>query len=66
MSREEYEAIDSVVNFLMEEAAEAALKLGHDNEMTLGKASFYINSYRKYLVFWKSATIEYNKTRGYE
>ena len=40
MSREEYEAIDSVDKFLRELTTEACLSLGHENEVSMEEYRF--------------------------
>lgn len=59
MSREEYEAIDSVYNYLEELTTKACLSLGHENEVSLEEYHFLHNSERLYHEIWKKATIEY-------
>jgi hypothetical protein len=59
MSREEYEAIDSVDHFLSELATKACLSLGHENAVSMEEFDFFHNSERLYHEIWKKATNEY-------
>ena len=59
MSKEEYEAIDSVDKFLRELTTEACLSLGHENEVSMEEYRFLNNSERLYHEIWKKATNEY-------
>lgn len=59
MSRKEYEAIESVDNFLCELMAKACISLGHENEVSMEEYHFLYNSYLLYHEIWKKATNEY-------
>lgn len=59
MSREEYEAIESVEKFLRDLAIEACLSLGHENAVSMEEYRFLLNSEKLYHEIWKKATNEY-------
>jgi hypothetical protein len=59
MSREEYEAIESVDNFLRELTTKACLSLGHENAVCMEEYHFLLNSERLYHEIWKKASNEY-------
>ena len=59
MSREEYEAIESVDNFLRELTIEACLSLGRENAVSMEEYRFLLNSGKLYHEIWKKATNEY-------
>jgi len=59
MSREEYEAIESVEKFLRDLATEATLSLGHENAVSMEECRFLLNSEKLYHEIWKKATNEY-------
>lgn len=59
MSREEYEAIESVEKFLRDLATEAALSFGHENAVSMEEYHFLLNSEKLYHEIWKKATNEY-------
>lgn len=59
MSREEYEAIESVDKFLRELTTEACLSLGHENAVSMEEYHFLHNSEKLYHEIWKKATNEY-------
>ena len=59
MSLEEYEAIESVNNFLRELTIKACLSFGHENAVSLEEYHFFYNSWQLYHEIWKKATNEY-------
>lgn len=59
MSREEYEAIKSVDNFLRELTTKACLSLGHENAVSMEEYRFLRNSEKLYYEIWKKAANEY-------
>ena len=59
MSREEYEAIESVDNFLRELTTEACLSLGNENAVSMEEYRFLLNSEKLYHEIRKKAEDEY-------
>lgn len=44
MTKEEFEAIESVDSYLCDQATKYALLLGHDNAVTLEECNFWVKS----------------------
>jgi hypothetical protein len=59
MTKEEFEAIESVDRYLCDQATKYAILLGHDNAPTLEECVFWIKSFKKFGEYYHNAVMEY-------